>query len=794
MKRRVKINKLPKGYMQDGGSVNKTLGSVPRQFANLEAEKGEVIATQDKGELALFTIGGKRHAEGGTPMNRPPGDFIWSDTKKMTIKDPEVLSSFGRKKPATPAKLAKKFMDTNDYRAILDDPLADDIAKNTAKAMIDTNKSKLGELAFVQESMKGFPQGIPSIAQDYAASVGVPMAQHGGLIKAQPGIQTGVPSVGAGMDPRDIANLKTYLELQSWKNNYGNNNYAYNQGLDPRLAVAFPGMASNPDVTGPRLALTPTRNEGSVQDPFGISNIDYANDPRFNYQPVDVRYNPASSDNSGSGSSSGSGRGSGSGNGGPRRTNVYDPRIMGQWQAGQDAENYDFISGSTAIVDGQAGSRPVRQAKRKDGTYGEEDLMSEAAQADFYARHPWVKEARPDFNFANSEDVAWFQKTAEQRRKDRAEELGIEYVPYFIEGDKEGRGFDAKMGEHTFNTPADAVREPEIIEEEEKEGCDCGDGTFSQECCPKETEKKIEYGDTPDTKPFEQDLRNEAVLSRNRASERRRYPWAGRLVPGAVDPTYQSDVNQQQNIQAQQAIASAAAASFADPNALMANLSKLSGLSSTKSNEIAAQIQRENTGIANEFEKMNSQLAYDAAVRNLANMQGLYDNTVKTDEVYDEKMRNYNIAQTAARNITDTNLARAKAMNKMNPLFTINTGQGPQYGDFYFQPGVSAAMFDVNDPSANEQRQAFLDAQRQAILEDPSLSAEDRSKLIMSLYQNQLGLSNKSSSGATPEQMALYNQYMGAVGAGLPGYNNPYSQGYGQQSGSMKWGGFKKKR
>lgn len=734
MKRRVKINKLPKGYMQDGGSVNKTLGSVPRQFANLEAEKGEVIATQDKGELALFTIGGKRHTEGGTPMNRPPGDFIWSDTKKMTIKDPEVLSSFGRKKPATPAKLAKKFMDTNDYRAILDDPLADDIAKNTAKAMIDTNKSKLGELAFVQESMKGFPQGIPSIAQDYAASVGVPMAQHGGLIKAQNGVLAG---------------------------------YTEDEMRSRLLRDAF-GVGKEPSY-------------------FQIGT-DYANDPRFNYQPVDFTYTPPTSS-----SSSGSGRGSGSGNGGPKRTNVYDPRIMGQWQAGQDAENYDFISGSTAIVDGEAGSRPVRQAKRKDGTYGEEDLMSEAAQADFYARHPWVKEARPDFNFANKEDVGWFQKTAEQRRKERAEELGIEYVPYFVEGDKEGRGFDSKMGEHTFNTPADAVKEPEIIEEE-KEGCDCGDGTFSQECCPKETEKKIEYGDTPDTKPFEQDLRNEAVLSRNRASERRRYPWAGRLVPGAVDPTYQSDVNQQQNIQAQQAIASAAAASFADPNALMANLSKLSGLAGTKSNEIAAQIQRENTGIANEFEKINAQLAYDAGVRNLANMQGLYDNTVKTDEVYDEKIRNYNIAQTAARNITDTNLARAKAMNKMNPLFTINTGEGPQYGDFYFQPGVSAAMFDVNDPSANEQRQAFLDAQRQAILEDPSLSAEDRSKLIMSLYQNQLGLSNKSSSGATPEQMALYNQYMGAVGAGLPGYNNPYSQGYGQQSGSMKWGGFKKKR
>ena len=142
MKRRVKINKLPKDYMQDGGPVSKTLGSVPREFANLEAEKGEVIATQDKGDLALFTIGGKRHSEGGTPMRRPAGDFIWSDTKKMKIKDEDILKEFGASKAATPAKLAKKFLDTNDYRAILDDPKSDDMAKKTAAMMLEKNKEK----------------------------------------------------------------------------------------------------------------------------------------------------------------------------------------------------------------------------------------------------------------------------------------------------------------------------------------------------------------------------------------------------------------------------------------------------------------------------------------------------------------------------------------------------------------------------------------------------------------------------------------------------------------------------
>ena len=124
---KVNIKKLPKGYsvvngrivknMSDGGTstgdqtnfglvtvpplpnyenssddsndVSKrmafSLPAVPREQANLEAEKGETVLTDmnNDGSFELYNIGGNRHHSGGTPLNLPPQSFIYSD--RMSI-------------------------------------------------------------------------------------------------------------------------------------------------------------------------------------------------------------------------------------------------------------------------------------------------------------------------------------------------------------------------------------------------------------------------------------------------------------------------------------------------------------------------------------------------------------------------------------------------------------------------------------------------------------------------------------------------------------------------------------
>jgi hypothetical protein len=152
-----------------------TLRSVPRDEANLEAEGGETAYGDLNGDgmAEHAKIVGPRHHSGGVPLNLPDDTFIFSDTRSMMIKDPELLAKFdkssgkGKKsKGFTPAQLAKQY-DVNKYRKILQDPNSDAVDKKTAQLMIENYTMKLGALALAQESKKGFPQGIPIVAKPY---------------------------------------------------------------------------------------------------------------------------------------------------------------------------------------------------------------------------------------------------------------------------------------------------------------------------------------------------------------------------------------------------------------------------------------------------------------------------------------------------------------------------------------------------------------------------------------------------------------------------------------------------
>lgn len=766
MKRRVKINKLPKNYMQDGGSVNKSLSPVPREEANLEAEKGEVAQLKEGGDTAVYNIGGKRHSEGGTPLSLAPGSRIFSDTKKMKIKDKETLSEFGFKKPVTPAKIAKKYSDTNDFRASLGNPFADDIEKNTARMMIDKNESKLNDLFMVQEAMKGFPQGIPG-------EQGTPMAKYGmQLPKAQGGVQTGSTLQEREQKLKQLESQRRRISSDPNLRSIEKDRKMTELNRAIALEQQYINKMSREEVARP----TSTEQSGQTQSPIFAPSYSTPDNPIIYEAPAETQPVQSTSRPVASGTSR-------STSGNPRRVPVYTDAYQQMQQAGQDASNYTFTPGATAYEDGQVGTRPARQGRRGDGTYGEEDLISR--MDDFYARNPWVKEERPNFDPTSKEDTGWFQNRYEELNKLAHERARLPYSPYFVEGDKEGRAFDKMFGEHTYNAPSFVTSETPVKLESKT----------PTEIVPEEEPEMKVPGFTPakarDAKPFEQDLRNERLVARNRASERLRLPWRGRLAARTADPTYQSDVQQQQNILAGLNTASEAATAFgSNPGAVMSNVMRMSGLAGNQSNQIAAALQKENTGIANQFEQFNTQQQAATDVRNTANAQDLYDNTIKAQEVFDEKMRRYNILGTATRNATDTNLARIKAMNKLNPMFTINTGDGPQYGDFQFQPGVSAASFDANQSSADENRRNALQAFRQQIIEDPSYGDSDkRIDLIKQIDEDLLNL-NKGTSVNTAQQQALnmYGAGMQGVGFAMPGMN-PYmgvNPGYGMNPYGMR--------
>jgi len=179
--------------------VKDTLSPIPRDEATIEAEKNETVVWPDKdGNIMHTIVGGKRHSEGGTPLNVPDGSFVFSDTRALNIKNKELLKGvfgYNTNKSVTPAMVAKRY-DLNRYFEILNDPNSDYLDKKTAQYMIDNNMTKLGQLALVQEGMKGFPDGVPFISQplfnkDIAvqspAQQGPPQAKFGGQIMRRGG-------------------------------------------------------------------------------------------------------------------------------------------------------------------------------------------------------------------------------------------------------------------------------------------------------------------------------------------------------------------------------------------------------------------------------------------------------------------------------------------------------------------------------------------------------------------------------------------------------------------------------
>ena len=153
--------------------VNRSIKEVPREEANIEAEGGEtaLIPNKDDNNYSHFNIQGKRHTNGGVPLNVPEGTFIYSDTKKMKLGG-SILNVFGKSekssKKYTPAALAKQY-NLNKYTAILESPKSSQIEKRTAELMIQNYNKKLAQLALVQEGKKGYPQGIPAVAKEYYA-------------------------------------------------------------------------------------------------------------------------------------------------------------------------------------------------------------------------------------------------------------------------------------------------------------------------------------------------------------------------------------------------------------------------------------------------------------------------------------------------------------------------------------------------------------------------------------------------------------------------------------------------
>jgi hypothetical protein len=145
---------------KDADLIGTSYPTEDKENANIEAEQGELILTKD---FELYKINGKSHSKGGTPISANEGDFIFS--KKLQEDGKSFNNIFGKFKEGQKysyADVANKFLNLNKYKDLLNSK--NPIDKKTAETMYETYKDKLGLLAFLQETSKGLPNGIPSIS------------------------------------------------------------------------------------------------------------------------------------------------------------------------------------------------------------------------------------------------------------------------------------------------------------------------------------------------------------------------------------------------------------------------------------------------------------------------------------------------------------------------------------------------------------------------------------------------------------------------------------------------------
>lgn len=202
---------------KNGGiDVRYSLSSVPRDEANIEAEGGETVLTDLNGDgrFGLYDIVGPRHSSGGVPMYLPPQSFVYSDFNQLKM-DKSQAAELGveTRKKMTPAKISKKF-DLNEYYGKLKDPYADSIQRDSAELMMDKNKMKLSQLAFMQEAMKSFEDGVPYSSYPYLMKQGIDPVQFTAQVEqvTQQEAQERVISQLPMQQQQQVAALQEYMQ------------------------------------------------------------------------------------------------------------------------------------------------------------------------------------------------------------------------------------------------------------------------------------------------------------------------------------------------------------------------------------------------------------------------------------------------------------------------------------------------------------------------------------------------------------------------------------------------------
>ena len=638
-------------------SVKQYAEEVPREIANIEAERGETIVKPlDNGLLGMYKIGGKRHYEGGTPLQATPNDFIFSDTKDMRIKDPAILESFGMsvnkkgKKGYTPAAISKKFnLNDPNIQKTLNDPDADYIAKNTAERMYDNYLSQLGKLALVQEGRKGFPQGAPDISMPYMQKVGMDPSMFMPDVMTPQDASFQMGKAQFGQQGFDADSLMQRPQTQPYS--------GFNPFAQSSPSVSTPVIpATTAPVSTPAVSNTPTTSYTSF-DPSSI----------YGSESYITRY------------------------GKPTNGKV---RVMLDPNASYE-DKVRLAEEATTLNFGKKTKAPIQQGK----TEGYKYFYAGLTPSDFEKRYLQ--------GFMDMEDIE--SLTPIERRKKLFSELGINASDAEL-NDPKSLYNNQEWLKNTFY-PAFKKKLPE----DQFRSVMGDDFMFGLEHFDNIPKRQTKAPGTPETstpapgpranvipeqepafaepgKYYIQDLMNTGLAGADRLGLNKYLPYdVGMPAAALMDPTFYDPSRELAATGEMANMVTQNLAQFTGPQALSSRASQIQGNAAKAVADTLGRYNNLNVGVANQFEQLNKSIINDFNTKNALAKSNFYDKTVVANQQYDNAKRAANARLMQQSTNAITNKAMTQVLNSMYPEYAVDPTVG---GEMMYVPSQRSTTGD----------------------------------------------------------------------------------------------------
>ena len=642
----------------DPSSFSNYLGAVPREEANLEAEKGETALTDlnNDGKYELYNIGGERHSNGGTPLNLPAQSFIFSDTASMRLSE-EDLNELGlpSSKRITPATASKKF-ELNKYIAALSHPDADRISIDTNEDMIQKNKEKLSHLSFLQEKKKDFEDGVPMAAFPFIQKMGIDPLQFSAAVN-------GVS--------KEKAELEMMMSLPPEQRERIMMLRQFTNGVEEGQ-----GMEEEPEM---RYGGDLYRAQVGVENRSGFDK---------DGKPVTIKTTEVPAD--------------------------YDPK---DYEA-KTAEDYSSVTDFWTSDE----FKPVREASykayvSKEKADGRSPMSFEKFNNTFLEFQKQNYDIKTKLNQEDKDSEDWdtrwkivdgkkvdagknwkYNETAEKlgHKPLSVDEIkaaqnvyislrGLQKIPQFKElMSNTNLNFEGVSDDQTFGesiSPADGVwgnttnRQLVTLK---KQPVPPGP-TKKEEMIPVKPGPDVPDFNKPGSPEFNFWAQDQMALNNAydvKMDLKKYYPWVPQYETQQIEPLFKDETRELAALGEAATTGAGVATAFAGPQRAAAILAKSQGILGSQIANTQNSIQDYNVNLANTVGAQNAQLRGRTEELNKAQQKDLYDKTVITDQAFDNAKRMANAEITKQMQNAWTNRANTYNLNSLFPQFDIDPTTG----------------------------------------------------------------------------------------------------------------------